>query len=585
MHKVLTDDRCYRWSKIKQERKANRTEDQLPRCEGMKRLHGVGGKYLNGRNGPLKRWLRSRSGYHWDKVFSEAAQVFKLDDFVRRQMRIKLLDMVERNTFMRDGEVWCCKPNSWRREQEVPVQELRSRRDVFYVHPESGVLLPVPDKPRGPRMLESEEKKFGGVKRKLPKDFLLLKLKGHWFECRMVRYPKRWEVAPYDVLVRLPLIASHARELYGESFYCIRKRQLSRKELRERGLSNSRSAADCFLTVIGERLLGKIQRANGNPVRCWLQCRTDFCAKASIVLSEVNIHIKAGNTCETKTMRADMHKVICESPRGGQYWARRFPRPQINCEEAPKYESITKPHKHRKWFGEHLGPLKRWLRSNVGRPWNDVYSEGSPIFKPDNVVRAHIRFHLLQMVRRNTFMRDGEIWDRGDWMEHKLRGGITCSPVFYVHPESGLLLESHATWKQERKAQQQAEKLHADHRWLTDDTMLKQIEGVWYEFRFKKLHDGNGVFDLLERRVVFSHDVGRAGACYSKHQLSHRELKRFGLVNQATVKARSSRHQGALTTALHAFSSRWPSSSGNSLQNCLDGCDSHTGFQACDGMR
>jgi len=250
-----------------------------------------------------------------------------------------------------------------------------------------------------------------------------------------------------------------------------------------------------------------------------------------------------------------MHKVICESPRGGQYWARRFPRPQINGEDAPKYEGIKKPHTRRKWFGEHLGPLKRWLRSNVGRAWNDVYSEGSPIFKPDNVVRAHIRFHLLQMVERNTFMRDGEVWCRGYGIEHKLRGGSTCWPVFYVHPESGLLLESHSTWRQRREAERQAEKLLVDEHRLTDDTILKRIDGIWYRCQIRDAAPAYALgYDYLAGKVIGCNDAvvryGRTALCVRKQQLSRRELKHFGLVNQPAMKARSSRHSSALRTAL-----------------------------------
>lgn len=255
-----------------------------------------------------------------------------------------------------------------------------------------------------------------------------------------------------------------------------------------------------------------------------------------------------------------MHKVLCEEPRGGQYWARRFPRPQISYEDSPKYEGIKRPHTRRKWFGEHLGPLKRWLRSNVGRPWNDVYSEGSPIFKPDNVVRAHIRFHLLQMVERNTFMRDGEVWCRRyGWggFENRVSmfGGSTCHPVFYVHPETALLLEAKSTWRQERKAQRQAEKLNADHRWLTVDTMLKRIDGIWYLCRFETMAANVPYgYDQLARRIIHCSESrrqdGLAATCVHKRQLARHELKRFGLVNQTVMEARSSGHLDVLKTAL-----------------------------------
>lgn len=281
MQHILSDGRRYHRGKSKQERRANRTEDQLPSYEGMGRLHNVNPGYLHGKDGPLKRWLRVRLGNHWNDVFSEAAQVFRQDDFIGKHLRSKLLEMVERNTFMRDGEVWCLNQEKWEVVRELPVLKLPKRGRRFYVHPETGVLCKIPDRPRPPFVLQQKEQRFGGVRRWLPQDRLLLKLEGHWFDCRMVRYPHHWQEAPYDAVFKTLLIESHARSAYGEPVYCVRKRQLSRKELRQRGLSNSKSAADGFLTVLGPDLIGRIRRSNGNPARCWLQCRIRFWIEAS----------------------------------------------------------------------------------------------------------------------------------------------------------------------------------------------------------------------------------------------------------------------------------------------------------------
>src|SRR2546429_257519 len=57
-------------------------------------------------------------------------------------------------------------------------------------------------------------------------------------------------------------------------------------------------------------------------------------------------------------MRADMHKVICEEPRHGggpQKTSRRANGPD---ELLPRFGGGRRPHKDRKSFGEHPGPLR-----------------------------------------------------------------------------------------------------------------------------------------------------------------------------------------------------------------------------------
>src|SRR3954464_13071307 len=108
-------------------------------------------------------------------------------------------------------------------------------------------------------------------------------------------------------------------------------------------------------------------------------------------------------------MRTDMHKVIVEEPRGGGGPGKKGRRANLPDELLPKCEGMRRPHLRRKWFGEHLGPLKRWLRSHCGRPWNEVYSEAAQVIKPSDPVRLHIKFHMMQMVERNTFLLDGKI--------------------------------------------------------------------------------------------------------------------------------------------------------------------------------
>jgi hypothetical protein len=138
-----------------------------------------------------------------------------------------------------------------------------------------------------------------------------------------------------------------------------------------------------------------------------------------------------------------MHKVVIERPRWNPGPDKNGRRANLPDELLPKYEGMKRPHRHRKGLTDLLGPLKRWLFSQVGRPWNDVYSEACAVIRADSVIRAHVKTHLLQFVERNTFMQDGQVCvlefgygGRGVIRVDERRYRVN---LFFVHPESNLL--------------------------------------------------------------------------------------------------------------------------------------------------
>src|SRR5882762_402138 len=141
-------------------------------------------------------------------------------------------------------------------------------------------------------------------------------------------------------------------------------------------------------------------------------------------------------------MRPDMHKVVVERPRHGRGWATSKAPLKPPFDESPRYESMKANHTRRKWFSDLLGPLRRWLQAQVGRPWNDVYSEACAVIKPDSIIRAHVKTHLLQFVERHTFVHEGKVavldTHRGDGIRPVMSQRFGRS-TFYVHPETGLL--------------------------------------------------------------------------------------------------------------------------------------------------
>src|SRR5215213_7523776 len=115
-------------------------------------------------------------------------------------------------------------------------------------------------------------------------------------------------------------------------------------------------------------------------------------------------------------MRADMGKVLVERPRLGRWHGDSRPgkgyakeaRHSLATGEAPTREGMKRRHTNTKSFNEHLGPLRRFLDANVGRPWDAVYSEICKHVDRGNVVQKHILTHLFQYVVVNTVLIDGE---------------------------------------------------------------------------------------------------------------------------------------------------------------------------------
>ena len=159
-------------------------------------------------------------------------------------------------------------------------------------------------------------------------------------------------------------------------------------------------------------------------------------------------------------MRRDMDKVLCERPRGGMRVKRRsrargrialsrIPGARMALlpwEDHPRFEPISRRRGGTKWLGEHLGPLRRWLLSQVGRSWDDVYSELRANISPNNAVQLHIWQHAQHYVARDVELVGGK--PHHGYGDRAYRWGHPVSarqcPV-YVCPRSGILRRTPVT--------------------------------------------------------------------------------------------------------------------------------------------
>jgi len=88
-------------------------------------------------------------------------------------------------------------------------------------------------------------------------------------------------------------------------------------------------------------------------------------------------------------------------------------------------------------------------------------------------------------------------------------------------------------------------------RWLDDTTLLRQLNGCWFECRMAEFPerfvkgDSPWRFDLAEKIAIYRSKAreiyGRDAYCVAKRQLSRRELRKWGVFNTAQRTDRSER--------------------------------------------
>ena len=253
-------------------------------------------------------------------------------------------------------------------------------------------------------------------------------------------------------------------------------------------------------------------------------------------------------------MRADMSKVLVEEPRHGRASARAVAGARRQARQQPDRDGESAPARFGmkqgggcKHFGEHLRPLFGYLRQQVDRPWNKVYSELCQSLDRRNTIQNHLFQHLENQVDIRTELRDGEVWVRPRWGD--LVPLAKSSAELYVHPRTGILLVNRAHLIAERKrkaAEAQAAQDHEPDRrtglpGMPAHIQWHRVDGIWYEVTLAELGDKRRnlpVYDTLLRRSV-THSNARllterygAGNRYAaaKSQLDGRTLRQHGLV-------------------------------------------------------
>ena len=208
-------------------------------------------------------------------------------------------------------------------------------------------------------------------------------------------------------------------------------------------------------------------------------------------------------------MRPDMFRVIIESGRHGGHNNRNATKPRRvgDWDAYLSHESMRLPHKDRKEQSDRFSVMRRYMRAQVGRPWDLIWSEICRSISGRHVLGFHLREHLGKDIvrRRNIRMVNGvpREWNSYSWEWNEVRPGD-----LYVNPETGLLCwhkrgEGRARWL--KPTDPTVKK-------ISDVETLKWERGVWYRYTFLPLPPGV-----------------EGPPAHTKKQLNKRELRAHGL--------------------------------------------------------
>lgn len=185
-------------------------------------------------------------------------------------------------------------------------------------------------------------------------------------------------------------------------------------------------------------------------------------------------------------MRKDLAKCTTESPRAGakgkcyktKYGGRVHIHPDPDHDYPNEHggyrSSARKRHWEYKSFTDVLNPLRGAIRSNLGRPWDDVYSEFAQLLDRRSVSGIHIWGHFLDEVAINTYMGvDGNVYCKSGY------GGIRAlgryrRGEFYVHPYTKILSYYPPP---ERKGYEKPRKLMVPG---MEPWEYRKIDGLWF---------------------------------------------------------------------------------------------------------
>ncbi|WP_414576821.1 hypothetical protein [Anabaena sp. CCY 9402-a] len=142
-----------------------------------------------------------------------------------------------------------------------------------------------------------------------------------------------------------------------------------------------------------------------------------------------------------------LSKIVIERPRHGMRISLKkltgFKKQLHKLTEEASQDGLLNPYlikatNRTKYLSDHLGPLRRFLRSQVGQPWNDVYSELCKKLDPNTMTGQHVLAHVWDYVERHVEIIDGSLYSQ-PYRGYRIQLNVSHYDHFYIHPQTGIL--------------------------------------------------------------------------------------------------------------------------------------------------
>lgn len=194
-------------------------------------------------------------------------------------------------------------------------------------------------------------------------------------------------------------------------------------------------------------------------------------------------------------------------------------------------------------MNENLGPLRRYLDAQVGRPWDKVFGEICAHINRNSAVQDHVRDHVEQYVTVHVILIDGVPCYGGGDGRYGYPLEQTRYRPWYVCPRTGLLRRVKV---RSRKRQEKLKKESLPPYFRVNDTLQCHfLDGAWHLVALKPLPSdlwyGERSHDrdvLLNRPVTEITEVdakrhyGAAVYAVAKRRLARRELRQYPIPAQ-----------------------------------------------------
>ncbi|HKA00465.1 MAG TPA: hypothetical protein VKE70_28330 [Candidatus Solibacter sp.] len=213
-----------------------------------------------------------------------------------------------------------------------------------------------------------------------------------------------------------------------------------------------------------------------------------------------------------------MQKLIVERPRWGSRMRNKKSGYKLSDPEvasavacAEEYDSgagRASSARRDKSLNENLAPLRRYLQSQVGRPWTNVFSEIRANLDTRSAIGLHVMQHLYDFITVGTVMVDGVVHGR-------LCGAATPRPVdgLYVHPVTGIIRylkpkPRKPWWKMEDEGQQ------PDFVRIGMMSAYEKLDGLWFLMEYTIGAKGQSVIvnkRQCDRKTIRKVEAGELG--------------------------------------------------------------------------